>query len=217
MGQGSPTRGGWGPHWIRQERGRAASGFPVGGGGLGSRRARTHVQDNSSAPAQRGGAGTGAGVHGGGGGDVGGQRRPGLPHSGAYPAQQPAQRPALRRRLPEQPVRAGPAQARRPLAHRAAPATATAARKPADPRPSAPARPLPGAAARAAPPSLPLPPRPRPRRRRAGAGGPVAGEGGCAPPGPRATCPVSTAPLPRPLPRLRAAAGGCPRGRRFGV
>lgn len=125
-----------------------------GGGGSGSRPARTHVQDDRGAPARRGGARAGAGVR---CGDCGGQRRPGLAHPGAHPAQQPAQRPALRRRLPEQPVRAGPAQARRPLAHRAAPAAATA-RKPADPRPARgppPRDPFPGAARAPRPPALP--------------------------------------------------------------
>lgn len=143
----------------------------VGGGGSGSRPARTHVQDDGGAPARQAWPRTRAGVRSGGVGVVGGQRRPGLAHPGAHPAQQPAQRPALRRRLPEQPVRAGPAQARRPLAHRAAPAAA--ARKPADPRPARgpPPRdpsPLPPPAPPRPPPSAP---RPRPPRGRAGAGG----------------------------------------------
>lgn len=194
------------------EGGRRWGGFPMGGGVLGSRPERTHVQDDSGAPTQRGGARAGAGVYGGGVGGVrggGDQRHPGLAHPGAHPAQQPAQRPALLWRLPQQPVRAGPAQARRPLAHRAAPATA---RKPADPRPPAcgppPRDPLPGAAGGAAPPSLLLPPRPRPPRGRAGAGGP--GGEGCAlrpDPEPRAWSPPPHLPW-----RPRAAAEGCPRG-----
>lgn len=166
-------------------------GPPRGGGGVRCRRGPTHVQDDGGAPAQRGGAGVRSG-DGGDAGGVGDQRRPGLAHPGAHPAQQPAQRPALRRRLPEQPVRAGPAQARRPLAHRA---RRRRRRRPEARRPPpAPARPPP----RAAPPCFSVP-------EAADGAGPGAGEGG---PGPRATCP---APPPPPSPAGRGL-GGLPAG-----
>lgn len=89
-------------------------------------------------------------------------------------------------------MRAGPAQARRPLAHRAR----RRRRRPEARRPPpAPARPPP----RAAPPRFSVP-------EAADTAGPGAGEGG---PGPRATCP---APPPPPAPAGRGLGGGLPAG-----